>query len=904
MTTGTELEDLLEGTSGADIVAGRGGADVIDGGDGDDVLYGFDTVDVDPESGAIAVHRLTDALVKPNGGASAPGDPDRLFVIEQHTGKIQIVDLATGAIAATPFLDIPNTEFTKSPEQGLLGIVFHPDYATNGRFYLNLTNAIGDTEIWEYTRSAADPDVADPGSKRLVLTVPQPDNNHNGGALAFGPDGYLYIALGDGGLGVDPLNNAQNTDVLLGKILRIDLDSDDYPDDPGRNYAIPADNPFVGVDGADEIWAYGLRNPWRMTFDSETGDMYIGDVGQQTREEIDFIAAGSPGGQNFGWRLFEGTLPFNPPDGVPDPSLTPPILDYGHDDTPFGGEAVIGGYVYHGPGGADGLYFFADFLTGHVWATRVADGVAHGFLNLDAYLRVDAGSVGFNTSFAVDGSGRLYLMTHNGQLFRLTPSAGTGDDGDTIDGGAGQDELYGGAGDDVLKGGAGNDLLFGGLGVDAASYAGASAGVNVSLALAGAQDTLSAGSDALSAIENLIGSSFADALRGDGNANLLAGGDGDDTLVGALGDDVLQGGAGNDLLNGNGGFDTAAYADAEAGVTVRVGRAGAQDTGGAGQDTLIKIESLLGSGFDDRLIGDAGANTLSGGGGDDRLSGDAGDDRLFGGDGDDLLEGLAGNDLLVGGAGLDMASYGAAAAGVIVDLAVATAQDTGGAGSDTLQGVEDLRGSRFADQLGGDEKANRLFGEDGVDMLFGQAGDDVLDGGAGDDTLKGGPGADLLKGGDGADDLNGGPGADQLNGGAGDDVLAGSGENDVLLGLAGNDALNGGAGQDKLTGGIGDDTFLVAKLGDSTTAAPDRITDFTAGDLVDLHQIDADLTVDGNQAFHLGATPGRTGDIVVSFDASRNRTVVDLYADGDAVADARLWLTGNHGGLTVADFVL
>ncbi len=904
MTTGTDLNDALAGTSEADVIAGRGGADTIDGGDGDDILYGFDSVDVDPESGAIDVHRLTDGLVKPDSALSPPGDPDQLFVTEQGTGKIQIVDLNTGAISPTPFLDIPNDEISKSPEQGLLGLVFDPDYQTNGKFYVDLTNAAGDVEVWQYTRSASDPNLADPVSRHLILSIPKTDANHNGGALAFGPDGYLYISVGDGGLGFDPLNNAQNTDVLLGKILRIDVHGDDFPDDPNRNYAIPSDNPFVGKDGADEIWAYGFRNPWRMTFDSATGDMLIGDVGEANREEIDFIRAGSPGGQNFGWRLFEGTAPFNPPDGVADPSLTMPILDYGHDNSPFGGEAVIGGYVYHGPGGADGLYFFGDFLGGHVWVTRVVDGVAQGFLNLDDYLRLDAGTVGFITSFAVDGSGRLYLTTHDGQLFRLTPSQATGDGGDTLNGGAGADQIYGGAGDDVLNGGAGNDLLFGGLGSDAASYADAPGGVKVNLALGGAQNTQSAGTDTLSAIENLIGSAFADGLHGDDSANRLEGGAGDDVLVGAPGDDVLQGGAGNDVLNGNDGLDTASYADAPAGVSVKVGRSGPQDTIGAGLDTLVKIENLAGSAFDDRLIGDAGDNTLSGGGGADRLSGDFGNDTLIGEGGDDLLEGQVGNDVLIGGAGSDTALYGSAPGAVSVDLSLSAAQDTVGAGTDTLQEVENLKGSAFSDHLSGDENANRLFGENGDDTLLGQAGKDELHGGAGNDTLNGGPDADVLKGDDGADDLNGGPGADQLNGGAGDDALAGSSEDDVLLGGDGHDTLNGGAGQDRLTGGAGNDRFVFANPGDSTTSAPDLVTDFSSGDLINLHPIDADTTQAGNQDFHFGATPGHIGDIVVSFDAAHNRTVVDLYVDSDTVADARIWLTGDHTALTAGDFVL
>lgn len=277
---GSSGTDHVLGGTGADTISGGDGADVLDGGDGDDVIYGHSTSDLVAGSGDILATRIATGI----GGAvfltSAPGDPDGLYVVQKDTGRILKVDPETGG--QTTLLDIPDTEIATGGEQGLLGLAFHPDYAINGKVYVHLTNAAGDIEIREYTRSTVDPAILDPASMLNIFTIPHPVNaNHNGGFLGFGPnDGYLYIAVGDGGSGDDPPNNAQNINSLLGKILRIDVDSDAFPADPDRNYAIPASNPFVGEAGADEIWVLGLRNPWRISFDSANGDLYIGDVGQ------------------------------------------------------------------------------------------------------------------------------------------------------------------------------------------------------------------------------------------------------------------------------------------------------------------------------------------------------------------------------------------------------------------------------------------------------------------------------------------------------------------------------------------------------------------------------------------------------------------------------------------------
>src|SRR5688572_5425464 len=256
---------------------------------------------------SIQADRIATGLAEPLFAASPPSEPDRLFVLEKASGRVVILDVATGQVAAQPFFQVPSGEFLSDGERGLLGLAFHPQYATNGRLYLNLTNENGDTEIWELTRSA-DPNAADPASRRVLMTIDRTNANHNGGWLGFGPEGYLYIASGDSGGGGDPENAAQNLDDLRGKMLRIDIDADGFPMDAARNYAIPVDNPFVGIAGADEVFAYGLRNPWRASFDSETGALYIADVGEGAREEINYLAPGTGAGTNFGWPFFEGTL--------------------------------------------------------------------------------------------------------------------------------------------------------------------------------------------------------------------------------------------------------------------------------------------------------------------------------------------------------------------------------------------------------------------------------------------------------------------------------------------------------------------------------------------------------------------------------------------------------------------
>ncbi|SRR5579885_56079 len=466
--SGSITSDTLTGTGGNDTISGMDSGDTISGRAGNDILYGFDHADQNANSGVIHVNEIATGFSRPLFAASPPGEPNKLFVVEQ-TGAIQIVNLDNDHVSSTPFLTIPSSQLSHGNEQGLLGLAFDPNYEKNGRFYVDLTDANGDTEIREYHRSGANPDFAKAGSYKLILKINQPFANHNGGWIAFGPDGDLYIAMGDGGSAGDPNGNAQNLHSLLGKILRIDVHHDQFPDNSNRNYAIPSDNPFVGKDGRDEIWDYGLRNPFRDSFDSATGDLYIADVGQNAHEEIDY-GKGNEGGLNFGWNLWEGDFPFTATSNRHDPALTYPIIDIPHQPGPYGGNTVIGGYVYHGPGGGQGLYFFDDAGSNNFWTTRVVNGQATQYQNIAQYLRGDTGALQDVVSWGVDGSGRLYAISLDGNVFRITPSAAAGDYADKLRGGAGNDKIYGGAGNDVLNGGSGRDYLNGGLGADKFVY--------------------------------------------------------------------------------------------------------------------------------------------------------------------------------------------------------------------------------------------------------------------------------------------------------------------------------------------------------------------------------------------------------------------------------------------------
>ena len=367
-----------------------------------------------PSGTTIQLEQVVSGLNLPVTVTNAGDGSGRIFIVQQ-TGQIRI--LSGGTLLPTPFLDI-SALVSCCGERGLLGLAFHPDYATNGFFYVDYTNVAGNTVVARYEVSPTDPNVADPNSAQTVLTQNQPFANHNGGQLAFGPDGYLYIALGDGGSGGDPQDNGQNLNTWLGKILRVDVNGDDFPGDPDRNYAVPPNNPFVGIAGLDEIWAYGLRNPWRCTFDRVTGDLFIGDVGQNNWEEINFQPAASAGGENYGWDVLEGMHCFeDQPPGSCNAFLnggsTLPILEYNHSL----GCSVTGGYRYRGQlyPQLDGIYFYGDLCSGRIWgATRQGDGT---------WVSEELLVSGFTIStFGEDEAGEVYVAQYNGgqsALYRI-----------------------------------------------------------------------------------------------------------------------------------------------------------------------------------------------------------------------------------------------------------------------------------------------------------------------------------------------------------------------------------------------------------------------------------------------------------------------------------------------------
>jgi glucose/arabinose dehydrogenase len=334
----------------------------------------------------------------------------RLFVVEQ-SGRVQIIQ-SDGTRAASPFLDVSSRSgFTSGGETGLLGLAFHPMYSQNRRFFVNYTRNFGvqlQSVIAEFTASPSDPDFSDSNTEIILFTVNQPFSNHNGGGLAFGKDGFLYIGLGDGGSGGDPQCNGQNLNALLGKMLRIDVDS---PHSAGLNYAIPSTNPFVSQNARGEIWLYGLRNPFRFSFDTANGNLWIGDVGQDAYEEVDMLGP-QQGGANLGWNLREGKHPFSTACTPTGNTLTDPIFDYDHSQ---GDETVIGGHIYHGtkmPALA-GTYVFGDFISGRVWSLR-QNGQLWDRSNVTTTSGLDLVAIG------EDQSGELYVARYSsGAIARI-----------------------------------------------------------------------------------------------------------------------------------------------------------------------------------------------------------------------------------------------------------------------------------------------------------------------------------------------------------------------------------------------------------------------------------------------------------------------------------------------------
>lgn len=342
---------------------------------------------------SISFSRVARHLSQPLFVTHAGDNSGRLFIVEKG-GRIKI--LKNGAVLSTPFLNI-SAKVSKGSEQGLLGLAFHPDYATNGLFYVDYTNTAGDTVIAEYKNAVPSDNVAET-AERVLMHIDQPYANHNGGMLAFGPDNFLYIGMGDGGSGGDPGNRAQNINSWLGKILRIDV----YDPPGAANYAIPTDNPFFGKNGFDEIFAIGVRNPWRFSFDSVTGDLWIGDVGQDRYEEVDRSTAPKAGlGLNYGWKVLEAKHCYPSGTSCRKTGMTFPMAEYSHSL----GCSVTGGYVYRGLDyyGLVGGYLFGDYCSGRIWALK-----ASGPATQTPVLMVDTGFL--ISSFGEGPDGKLYVV--------------------------------------------------------------------------------------------------------------------------------------------------------------------------------------------------------------------------------------------------------------------------------------------------------------------------------------------------------------------------------------------------------------------------------------------------------------------------------------------------------------
>jgi glucose/arabinose dehydrogenase len=615
------------------IIKGNSDANTLNGTDAADTIYGFDP-DSSSQALTISATRIASGLSQPLFTTSAPNDPNHLFVVEK-TGQIKVLDLTTGQVLAKPFLDVSG-QLNTSNEQGLLGFTFDPNYASNGKVYIYMSNQAGDVEIRQYTSAAGSFEV-DPASAKLIKTIDFPGSTqHRGGWIGFGPDGYLYVAVGDGG----NASNAQTLSNSLGKILRLDVSRDAYPDDPNRNYALPDDNPsrIDGIAGdatGTGIYAAGLRNPWRVSFDQVTGELYIADVGEKTAEEINLGYAGA----NYGWPGTEGG--FDPEDN---PNYTAPIHFYGRD----AGGSITGGYVYRGENEAlQGKYVFADYRSNRIWTLDRSTGT---WTATEHAVSIDQGVFNGLASFGEDANGNLYVIdidvrnNGRGEIFRLDPQTGPGgtDQGDVINARGGDDIAYGGLGNDTIDGGTGADTMNGGQSddryiVDSALDAiEERAGEGIDTIRSTVSYTLTddvhvevmwtnntSGTTSINFTGNnhdnrISGNAAGNVLSGRGGEDLIKGLKGDDTLLGGAGSDDLRGEAGNDRLDG--GLD-ADSVEGGLGADVMLGGDGADlfiwDAISETGSTLATADAVLdfdGDGGDRLDISDIDANTTRSGG--------------------------------------------------------------------------------------------------------------------------------------------------------------------------------------------------------------------------------------------------------------------------------------------------
>lgn len=630
------------------------GANTVSGGPGAELIYGFDPNGPQSQITSIGAERIASGLLLPLFATAAPDDSTRLFVLEQ-TGQIKIVDLASNTTRSTPFLDL-SSETVATGEQGLLGLAFHPDYATNHQFYVYVSTPSGDVEIRRY-QTSADPNVANPATEQTVLSIDFPSGftNHRAGWMSFGPDRALYVSVGEGNVSA----NSQTLANPLGKILRLDVDHDAFPGDPTRNYALPSDNPAVidglGAAAGTGIYAAGLRNPWRDTFDRGLGDFYIADVGGSQWEEFNQGIAG----KNYGWPTTEGAF-----DPVTFPDFTNPIFFYPHGTGPGEGFAITGGYIYRGSSdAAQGQYFFADFVNDTI-STLQKDGATWAVTDRTAQIVPDVGLIDSPSSFGEDALGNLYVVDYGtggrtGEVFRLTPQTISNDQGDRLDGGGGDDLIFAGAGDDVVMGGSGNDEIQGGVGNDVLQGGGGSdyliGGVGNDWYLTdqddlivekigeGSQDrvfargsfTLTDGAEieifstdshAGTAAVTLIGNELANLIYGNNGADIIDGKGGADTLVGLDGDDWFYVDNASDVIvEVSGGGADRVFAAVS--YVLSAGREIEKLT--TTNNFAITAINLTGNELINAIYGNAGNNILNGAGGNDVLVGLGGNDTFL-----------------------------------------------------------------------------------------------------------------------------------------------------------------------------------------------------------------------------------------------------------------------------------
>jgi serralysin len=889
--TGNAGANLLEGGGGDDILAGDGGADTLDGGPGNDT--------------AVFAGPHADYAISVVGGIATvigDGSTDTLIGVEKLAFADGTIDVP-GAGAATVTGTASNDVLTGTPGSDVLQGLGGDDVLQGGPGDDTLDGGAG-TDNAFYASAPSGVTVS------LALQGQAQDTHGAGNDTLIGIENLYGSAFGDtltgddgansilGNGGADVLNGAGGDDYLMGG---------------------PGNDTIDGGSGVDTAAFSGARAGYSI---ANVGGVITvtGPDGTDTLTNIEKLA------------FSDQTIDAPAPGHVAANSLSGTAgNDYlvgGTGDDALSG--LAGDDVLQGGPGADTLDGGAG--TDNAFYDNATSGVT---VNLATSGPQDTGGAGTDTLISIEN---LYGSPFGDHL--------TGDDGaNSILGNGGSDVLMGAGGDDYLMGGPGDDTLDGGAGTDTAVFSGARSSYIIT---SGAGALTVSGPDGTDVLTNIEKLAFSDqtvdaaslggggavpgaTLNGTAGNDFLVGTGGDDHISGLAGDDVLRGGAGNDTLDGGPGTDNAFYDDASSGVTVSLAVSGPQDTGGAGTDTLVSIENLYGSSFGDTLTGDDGSNSILGNGGNDVLNGGGGNDYLMGGPGADTID---------GGDGIDTAVFSGPLASYSVVANAGTVTVSGPDGTDTLTNVEKLA---FADQTidapGAVIPGIILSGASGNDVLTGGAGDDALSGLGGDDILRGGAGNDTLDGGSGTDNafydtasagvtvdlslagsaqntvgagsdtlisienLYGSPFSDVLIGDAGPNSLSGAAGDDTLSGGDGADVLYGGAGSDHMAGGAGNDMFLYLSLADSPVGAPDQISDFAAGDRINLAPIDADPNTAGDQAFQIGDGT-HAGDIVISaYDAAHDRTVVDLYTAPNVIG-AEIWLSGDHAGLTAADFVL